>query len=261
MSDKRFNNENLKNAIDKSGMTREQIAAKVGCDTSSITKYYNGDRYPKTDIIIKLAELFNISTDYLLGVTKIETALKTDDNTALRISCDYTGLDEKILRLLNLRISEYRLMLNDEQVKRILNECSTNEEKEKILNQLEHPSYPTFTNELVGWMLCTNFRNILVCSERIKDYFSDVDIEHLKFKNTDKALKYKTDSIDFKNMLNGSLFEIQNSFIDFIKKYIDYYYILNTLNDLEIKSHNYIAEIVNKNIEKLTSDKGINNEQ
>ena len=113
MSDKRFNNENLKKAIDKSGMTREQIAVKVGCDTSSITKYYNGDRYPKTDIIIKLAELFNISTDYLLGITKIETALKTDDNTALRISCDYTGLNEDAINQIRTMMSNFDIELTD----------------------------------------------------------------------------------------------------------------------------------------------------
>ena len=92
MSDKKFNNRNLREAIDNSRMTREQIADKVQCDTSSITKYYNGDRYPKTDVIIKLAKLFNVSTDYLLGVTDVAT---TDKD--LKFVCDYTGLDEKII--------------------------------------------------------------------------------------------------------------------------------------------------------------------
>jgi len=90
MSDKRFNNKNLKAAINKSGMTREQIAEKVGCDTSSITKYYNGDRYPKTDIIIKLAELFKCSTDYLLGVSNVATVDKD-----VQFICNYTGLKEE----------------------------------------------------------------------------------------------------------------------------------------------------------------------
>lgn len=96
MSDKRFNNKNLKQAIDNSRMTREQIADKVQCDTSSITKYYTGDRYPKTDVIIKLAELFNVSTDYLLGITRTAT---TDKN--MQFICDYTGLDEKAVKILN----------------------------------------------------------------------------------------------------------------------------------------------------------------
>lgn len=97
MSDKKFNNRNLREAIDNSRMTREQIADIVQCDTSSITKYYNGDRYPKTDVIIKLAKLFNVSTDYLLGVTDVAT---TDKD--LQYICDYTGLDEKTVKILNI---------------------------------------------------------------------------------------------------------------------------------------------------------------
>lgn len=96
MSDKRFNNKNLKQAIDNSRMTREQIADKVQCDTSTITKYYNGDRCPKADVIIKLAKLFNVSTDYLLGITRTAT---TDKD--MRFICDYTGLDEKTVKILN----------------------------------------------------------------------------------------------------------------------------------------------------------------
>lgn len=126
MSDKKFNNRNLREAIDNSRMTREQIADKVQCDTSSITKYYNGDRYPKTDVIIKLAKLFNVSTDYLLGVTDVAT---TDKD--LKFVCDYTGLDEKIINFFannkelnnnNFKVVEFikfiisKIILNDDYI-------------------------------------------------------------------------------------------------------------------------------------------------
>lgn len=103
MSDKKFSNRNLREAIDNSRMTREQIADKVQCDTSSITKYYNGDRYPKTDVIIKLAKLFNVSTDYLLGVTDVAT---TDKD--LKFVCDYTGLKEETIKLLSFEQNEHK---------------------------------------------------------------------------------------------------------------------------------------------------------
>lgn len=103
MSDKKFSNRNLREAIDNSRMTREQIADKVQCDTSSITKYYNGDRYPKTDVIIKLAKLFNVSTDYLLGVTDVAT---TDKD--LKFVCDYTGLKEETIKLLIFEQNEHK---------------------------------------------------------------------------------------------------------------------------------------------------------
>lgn len=109
MSDKKFNNRNLREAIDNSRMTREQIADKVQCDTSSITKYYNGDRYPKTDVIIKLAKLFNVSTDYLLGVTDVAT---TDKD--LKFVCDYTGLKEETIKLLSFEQNEHKNNLSSD---------------------------------------------------------------------------------------------------------------------------------------------------
>lgn len=173
MSDKRFDNKNLKAAIDKSGMTREQIAAKVGCDTSSITKYYNGDRYPKTDIIIKLSELFNISTDYLLGVTKIETSLKTNDNTALRISCDYTGLNPSAIENLRNPAIKYPFyQFNaDEKYKEIKNNLLSNKNLFYIINDLVF-LYNQFTEtqneltELEEELNCIN--NLEDCREKAR---------------------------------------------------------------------------------------------
>lgn len=139
MSDKKFNNRNLREAIDKSRMTREQIADKVQCDTSSITKYYNGDRYPKTDVIIKLAKLFNVSTDYLLGVTDVAT---TDKD--LRFVCDYTGLKEKTVINLNF-------------VKRDFNE-QDNEYKDDIYDLLNnlvvHSLYQLSKNQSLLNLYC-----------------------------------------------------------------------------------------------------------
>ena len=131
MSDKRFNNNNLKAAIANSGMTREQIAEKVGCDTSSITKYCNGDRYPKTDIIIKLAELFNCSTDYLLGVTEAFTP----DNK-LKFVCDYTGLSEQSIKSIRkLCFPDFSTIIFEED------EEDYNNEKNWLINESQINKY------------------------------------------------------------------------------------------------------------------------
>ena len=53
--------------IDNSGKTRPTIAKELGCDTSTITKHYNGDRGITTDYLIKYAKYFNVSADYLNG--------------------------------------------------------------------------------------------------------------------------------------------------------------------------------------------------
>ena len=95
MSDKlNIKLDRLKRLIDTK--TREQIAEALKCDTSTITKHYNGDRRITIDYLVKYAQYFDVSADYLLGLTDVAT---TDKD--LRFVCDYTGLDEKTVKILN----------------------------------------------------------------------------------------------------------------------------------------------------------------
>ena len=87
--------ERLRNLIDKTGQTREYIAQNIGCDTSMVTKHYNGSRNITVDYVVKYAKHFSVSTDYLLGLTNAET---TDKD--IRYICDYTGLTEDAVILI-----------------------------------------------------------------------------------------------------------------------------------------------------------------
>lgn len=48
-------------------LTQQQVADKLGISRVAYTKYENGDNMPTTESILKLAEIYNVSTDYLLG--------------------------------------------------------------------------------------------------------------------------------------------------------------------------------------------------
>ena len=52
----------------KKGMTQAQLAFKLGVTKSVISAYETGLRLPSYDILIHIAKLFNVSTDYLLGM-------------------------------------------------------------------------------------------------------------------------------------------------------------------------------------------------
>ena len=56
----------LKALRKKHKMTQKQLANAIGIDNSSVCKYETGDVLPSHDILIKIAELFNVSTDYIL---------------------------------------------------------------------------------------------------------------------------------------------------------------------------------------------------
>lgn len=49
-------------------MTQAQLAQKLGLTKSVISAYETGLRLPSYDILIHIARIFNVSTDFLLGV-------------------------------------------------------------------------------------------------------------------------------------------------------------------------------------------------
>lgn len=52
----------------KANMTQAQLAQKLGLTKSVISAYETGLRLPSYDILIHIAKIFNVSTDYLLGL-------------------------------------------------------------------------------------------------------------------------------------------------------------------------------------------------
>lgn len=51
-------------------MTQKELSDYLNLTPKMISFYELGQRVPPSDIILKLAEKFNVSTDYLLGKTK-----------------------------------------------------------------------------------------------------------------------------------------------------------------------------------------------
>ncbi len=48
-------------------LSQDDVAKRLNLNRTTITSYEVGDKTPPSDIIYKLAELFNVTTDYLLG--------------------------------------------------------------------------------------------------------------------------------------------------------------------------------------------------
>lgn len=80
----------LKNLRLKENMTQAQLAAKLGLTKSVISAYENEIRLPSYDILIHIAKIFKVSTDYLLGLEQKQTI-------------DFSGISqEEVDALLNL---------------------------------------------------------------------------------------------------------------------------------------------------------------
>lgn len=57
--------ENLKDEDSK--WTQQYVAEQIGVARVTYTAYENGTKTPPPDVVKKLANLFNVTTDYLLG--------------------------------------------------------------------------------------------------------------------------------------------------------------------------------------------------
>lgn len=62
----------LKNLRENEGLTQHQVARQIGSSKSIISAYENGTRLPSYNNLVKLASLFKVSTDYLLGIESRE---------------------------------------------------------------------------------------------------------------------------------------------------------------------------------------------
>lgn len=61
---------NLKRARKSANLTQEEVAEKLNTSRTNITKYENGTLEPNIETIGMLAELYNVSTDWLFGIIK-----------------------------------------------------------------------------------------------------------------------------------------------------------------------------------------------
>ena len=64
------------------GLRQDQVANLIGVNKSAISTYENDIRQPSFEILLRLANLYRVSTDYLLGQTNIR-------------SVDLSGLEEQ----------------------------------------------------------------------------------------------------------------------------------------------------------------------
>ena len=47
---------------------QEEVARMLGVERHALSQYETGARIPPSDIVAKLASIYEVSTDYLLGV-------------------------------------------------------------------------------------------------------------------------------------------------------------------------------------------------
>lgn len=60
-------------------MTQVELSKKLSLDKSSIAKYESANVIPSPEVLVKIANIFNVTVDYLLGNTTNQPTSKRDD--------------------------------------------------------------------------------------------------------------------------------------------------------------------------------------
>lgn len=62
----------LKQIRTELGLSQYEVQTETGISQSKISRFETGEREPTIEDIAKLAELYNVTTDWLLGIGKKE---------------------------------------------------------------------------------------------------------------------------------------------------------------------------------------------
>ena len=62
--------EKLLSLMKKQGISQRQLADRLNTTEASLSRYVNGEREPKADMLANIATALNTTSDYLLGIEK-----------------------------------------------------------------------------------------------------------------------------------------------------------------------------------------------
>jgi transcriptional regulator with XRE-family HTH domain len=65
----------LKELRKERGLTQNKLAKKIYISKPTVCAYENGYRIPRADVVVDFARFFNVSADYLLGMSDRKESL------------------------------------------------------------------------------------------------------------------------------------------------------------------------------------------
>lgn len=80
----------------------DELAKEFGASRQTVSKWLSGDSIPNIDALVKMAKLYNVSTDYLLGVSDTMSA-----DVSVKAAMEYTGLSEAAVEWLHIGLDDF----------------------------------------------------------------------------------------------------------------------------------------------------------
>lgn len=160
--------------------TQEQLAAAVGVIRQTVSNYMNGQSDPDWETLAKIAQYFNVSTDYLVGLHDAPAPAAD-----VRAACDYTGLSEHAAMMLN--------SAKDEKILKSI--CEATIFDRKLDPRLVKDCISSFLADSSSYSFFASLANLRECGENAEKTVSTIqagDYDHTpqqQRKALEKALK------------------------------------------------------------------------
>lgn len=164
-----------------------ETAHEIGITAQTLGRYEKGERKPDIEVLKMLAEYYQVSTDYLLGLSDVHSV-----DADIQTACKVTGLSEEAI--VNLKeIQKTRFNDNFEDLKRsdIINTC------------ISHPMFKALIDSIVEMIRISD-------SYKISFITNDPDIQSEINSHWTKEFilsKYLTDEI-FKHFCDSLIEDI-----------------------------------------------------
>ena len=72
--------------LEEHNMTQTQLAKMIGTSNVTICRYSTSERVPRLDVVAKIASVFNVSIDYLLGNSENKNLKSSDVDSDVEIA-------------------------------------------------------------------------------------------------------------------------------------------------------------------------------
>lgn len=107
-----FLNNRLRELRKEKGLTQIELAKLLNVSDRSVGFYETGERDPDTDTLKKLADIFGVSIDYLLGRSDTRNSQENKIETKAFHNRDLSGLPEEAIKQIDDYIELIKLKYN-----------------------------------------------------------------------------------------------------------------------------------------------------
>ena len=100
----------LKELREKAGISQKKLAESIGVSQQSINKYENHNIEPDIETLIRIADYFSTSIDYLVGHGERDAGSQIISDSEFELLFNYRNLTQKQKNSILLVIENYGLL-------------------------------------------------------------------------------------------------------------------------------------------------------